>query len=85
MQVFSSNLCSPVAWVVTSEIFPLEVRGVAVSITTSANWIGNFVVAMLTPILIASPLRIYGTFYLVSCALIAALVFILVTLPETKV
>ena len=76
---------SPVAWVVTSEIFPLEVRAMGVSITTAANWTGNFLVAMLTPVLLASPLQIHGTFYVLSGALFAALLFVLLTLPETKV
>ena len=75
----------PIAWVVTSEIFPLQIRGIAVSITTAANWIGNFVIAMLTPILITSPLRIFGTFYLLCGALFLAVLFVLLTLPETKV
>jgi len=63
----------------------MDVRAIAVSITTAANWTGNFVVAMLTPILIASPFKIYGTFYLLSGMLLAALLFVLFTLPETKV
>ena len=80
----NTSVCRPVAWVVTSEIFPLNVRAVSVSITTAANWTGNFVVAMLTPILIASPLHIYGTFYLLSGCLLAAFFFVLFSLPETK-
>jgi hypothetical protein len=72
--------------VVTSEIFPLDVRGAAVSITTAGNWTGNFLVAMLTPILIfCSPLDIHGTFYLLSGALLMGFFFVLLTLPETKV
>lgn len=75
----------PVAWVVTSEIFPLTIRGVAVSITTSANWIGNFIVAMVTPILLGNPvLGTAGTFYIISVFLFLAFVFVLLTLPETK-
>ncbi len=78
--------CRPIAWVVTSEIFPLDVRGAAVSITTAGNWTGNFLVAMLTPILIlCSPLDIHGTFYLLSGALLMGFFFVLLTLPETKV
>lgn len=70
---------------VTSEIFPLNVRGISVSITTSANWLGNFVVAMLTPILIASSLGISGTFFLLAAMLALAFLFVLLVLPETKV
>lgn len=76
----------PIAWVVTSEIFPLDVRGAAVSITIAGNWTGNFIVAMLTPVLIlCSPLDIHGTFYLLSGALLMGFFFVLLTLPETKV
>ena len=85
LNTLTVTVCRPVVWVVTSEIFPLHVRAVAVSITTAANWIGNFVVAMLTPILIASPLHIHGTFYLLSGCLLAAFFFVLFSLPETKV
>ena len=78
-------VCRPIAWVVTSEIFPLSVRSAAVSLTTAANWIGNFIVAMLTPVLIASSLQIHGTFYILSGALLVAFFFVLFSLPETKV
>jgi sugar porter (SP) family MFS transporter len=74
----------PVAWVVTSEIFPLSVRGIAVSITTSGNWIGNFTIAMVTPLLLGSVLRTSGTFYIISGFLFASFFFVLFTLPETK-
>ncbi len=57
----------------------------AVSITTSANWIGNFIVAMVTPILLGSEhLGTPGTFYIISVFLFMAFVFVLLTLPETK-
>ena len=59
--------------------------GIAVSLTTAANWIGNFVVAITTPVLIASQLQTYGTFYIYSLLLAAGLFFVLLTLPETKV
>ena len=97
----------PIAWVVTSEIFPLNVRGrkifvctfpvnwnistapiptgIAVSLTTAANWTGNFVLAITTPVLLASQLQTYGTFYIYSLLLAAAFLFVLLTLPETKV
>ena len=61
------------------------ILGVAVSITTSANWIGNFIVAMVTPILLGNPvLGTAGTFYIISVFLFLAFVFVLLTLPETK-
>ena len=59
--------------------------GIAVSLTTAANWTGNFVVAITTPVLIASQLQTYGTFYIYSLLLAAGLFFVLLTIPETKV
>lgn len=46
---------------------------------------GNIIVAQVTPIMLASPLQTFGTFYLLVGIHIAALLFILLTLPETKV
>ena len=48
-------------------------------------WMGNIIVAQVTPIMLASPLQTFGTFYLLVGVHIAALLFILLTLPETKV
>ena len=59
--------------------------GIAVSLTTAANWIGNFVVAITTPVLLASQLQTYGTFYIYSILILAGFLFALLTLPETKV
>lgn len=58
--------------------------GVAVSVTTSGNWIGNFVVAMVTPLLLGSELKTAGTFYILAGFLFASFLFVLLTLPETK-
>ncbi|RFU24908.1 hypothetical protein B7463_g11427, partial [Scytalidium lignicola] len=44
----------PVAWVVTSEIYPLKVRAKSMSISTSANWLFNFGIAYGTPFLVNS-------------------------------
>lgn len=108
--------CRPVAWVVASEIFPLNIRGkqcvyycmciiaycievmlcsclcvagTAVSITTAANWIGNFTIAMATPLLLGSNWGLLpgtaGTFLLLSGFLVTAFLFVLLMLPETKV
>ncbi|XP_011409321.2 PREDICTED: probable glucose transporter rco-3 isoform X1 [Amphimedon queenslandica] len=81
---FFASTWGPVVWVVTSEVFPLSVRGVAVSVTTSGNWNGNFVVAMVTPLLLGSVLKTAGTFYILAGFLFASFLFVLLTLPETK-
>ncbi|KFY14824.1 hypothetical protein V492_02390 [Pseudogymnoascus sp. VKM F-4246] len=44
----------PVCWVVTAEIFPLKVRAKSMSISTSSNWLLNFIIAYATPYLLGS-------------------------------
>lgn len=44
----------PVAWVVTSEIYPLKVRAKSMSISTASNWLLNFTIAYGTPYLVNS-------------------------------
>jgi sugar porter (SP) family MFS transporter len=39
----------PVSWVYPPELFPLRVRGKAVAITTSSNWIFNFALSYFVP------------------------------------
>ena len=57
--------------------------GLAVSLTTSANWIGNFAIAQLTPIMIGA-VNIFGTFYILASVLLVAFLFTLLSVPETK-
>jgi len=42
----------PVAWVVTSEIYPLKVRAKSMSISTASNWLLNFGIAYGTPFMV---------------------------------
>ncbi|KAH9894601.1 general substrate transporter [Xylariomycetidae sp. FL2044] len=42
----------PVAWVVTSEIYPLKVRAKSMSVSTAANWLLNFGIAYGTPYMV---------------------------------
>ncbi|KAI0869950.1 general substrate transporter [Hypoxylon argillaceum] len=42
----------PVAWVVTSEIYPLKVQAKSMSISTASNWLLNFGIAYGTPFLV---------------------------------
>ena len=34
----------PIGWVLTAEMFPLELRAKAMSISTAANWLSNLVI-----------------------------------------
>ncbi len=50
-----------------------------------AFWIGNLLMAQITPIMLASPLRTHGTFYFLAGTNLLASAYVLLTLPETKV
>ena len=42
----------PVAWVVTSEIYPLKVRAKSMSLSTASNWLLNWAIAYSTPYMV---------------------------------
>jgi len=42
----------PIVWVYCAEIFPMRYRARALGVTTVANWVGNFIIAQFTPMLL---------------------------------
>jgi SP family galactose:H+ symporter-like MFS transporter len=73
----------PVFWLLISEIYPLKVRGIAMSTATVANWGANLVVAMTFLTLVQFAGR-PGTFWIYAVIGVVALVFIHRFVPETK-
>jgi SP family galactose:H+ symporter-like MFS transporter len=73
----------PVFWLMISEIYPLRVRGAAMSIATFANWGLNLAVA-LTFLTLVGILGRPGTFWLYAVIGIAAWLFIFRLVPETR-
>jgi sugar porter (SP) family MFS transporter len=73
----------PVFWLILSEIYPLGIRGRAMSVGTIANWGANLIVALsfltLTQVL-GKPV----TFWLYGGVTIAAWLFAFFLVPETK-
>lgn len=71
----------PIVWVYVGEIFPTKYRARAVGICTMANWVGNFVIAQFTPMLLESIQ--FSTFFVFGffCAMGVLLVR---QIPETK-
>jgi len=49
---FFASTWGPLAWVVTSEIFPLKNRARGLSMTTATNWLLNWAIAYSTPYLV---------------------------------
>ena len=73
----------PVFWLMISEIYPLKVRGSAMSVATIANWASNFVVA-LTFLSLVEALGQTATFWLYALVSIGAWFFVYFLVPETK-
>jgi MFS transporter, SP family, galactose:H+ symporter len=73
----------PVFWLLISEIYPLKVRGLAMSIASEANWGSNLIIA-LTFLTFVQVLGRSGTFWLYAIVGVGAWVFAFLLIPETK-
>lgn len=70
------------AWLYPSEIFSTGLRAKGNSMSTAANWLGNFVVAMIAPVLFEYAK--YWTFLLFGILNVIFLIPIYLWYPETK-
>ena len=73
----------PIGWILVSEVFPLRIRGVAMSICTVSNFAFNFFVVSSFPILLH---RLGGawTFWGFGIVSLLCIVFVYFCVPETK-
>jgi SP family galactose:H+ symporter-like MFS transporter len=73
----------PILWLLLSEIFPLSARGLGMSMSTLANWVGNFAVSQFFLTMIdklGRPL----TFWVYAALCVVTFVFVRAMVPETK-
>ena len=73
----------PVFWLLISEIYPVTIRGQAMSVATMANWGANFVVTI-SFLTLLSAIGNAGTFFLFAGLSIVALAYFQRQVPETK-
>ncbi len=73
----------PVFWLLISEIYPLKVRGLGMSVASVANWGANLAIALTFLSLVQAVGRPY-TFWLYGVAGIASWFFAYFLVPETK-
>ncbi|KAL4935119.1 hypothetical protein BDV06DRAFT_229123 [Aspergillus oleicola] len=73
---------APIGWVLPSEIFNLSIRSKAISITTSATWMCNFIIGLVTPDMLAS--ISWGTYIFFAAFCLLALAFTFFFIPETR-
>ena len=74
---------APLTWVVVSEIFPNRIRGLAMSITSFALWVGCYLLTLTFPMLMKW-LSGSGTFWLYAIICCSGALFIAKCIPETK-
>jgi hypothetical protein len=74
---------SSTPWTVNAEIYPLHVIGTANSLSTTTNWITNFVVATVFLLTLETPIGSVLSFVVLAIFAAMAWVFIYYLLPET--
>lgn len=73
----------PIMWLMFSEIFPLEIRGIATSLMASANWLFNFIIAE-TFLTMVNALGQSKTFMVYAIIDVIGIVYVFFKIPETK-
>jgi sugar porter (SP) family MFS transporter len=75
------SICA-VIFVLLSEMFPIKIRGLAMSIAGFSLWVGTFLIGQLTPWLLEN-LSPAGTFFLFAIACIPYVLIVWKLIPET--
>ncbi|XP_071741327.1 sugar transporter ERD6-like 7 [Rutidosis leptorrhynchoides] len=78
---FSAGM-GAIPWVIMSEIFPINIKGVAGSLATLVNWFGAWAISYTFNFLLTW--SSYGTFIIYAAINGGAIVFIIMMVPETK-
>ncbi|MBV8801465.1 MAG: sugar porter family MFS transporter [Gammaproteobacteria bacterium] len=73
----------PIMWLVISEVFPLEIRGIGISLAISASWAFNMLVA-LTLLTLIEAFGVSGTFSIYAGLCVLGVLFVYFLVPETR-
>ncbi|KAJ9178594.1 hypothetical protein P3X46_010468 [Hevea brasiliensis] len=80
---FFSPGMGPVPWTVNSEVYPEAYRGICSGMAATVNWVSNLIVAQ-TFLSLASAVGTGPTFLILGGVAVAAVVFVILFVPETK-
>jgi SP family sugar:H+ symporter-like MFS transporter len=85
---FFASTWGPIAWVITGEIFPLQIRAKAMSLSIASNWLWNFAIAYATPYLVNKAPGSAGleakVFFIWGTTCFCCIIFTYFCIPETK-
>ncbi|KAF9523721.1 general substrate transporter [Crepidotus variabilis] len=71
----------PIGWVLPSEVFPLSLRSKGVALSTASNWVNNFFIGLLTPVVM--DFSAWMTFLIFATACVCAYIWSTYYVPET--
>lgn len=80
--IFFGVSWGPIGWAMPSEIFPQSLRSKGVAFSVVSNWTWNFVVGLLTPVLVQK--TGYGAFLFYGCFSALSIVWVWFCVPEVK-
>ncbi|KAI7862105.1 general substrate transporter [Spinellus fusiger] len=72
----------PVGWVYPAEIFPVSVRAKGNSLATASNWLMNFVISEIVPVMLDT--ITWGTYIFFGCCCFIMSICVFLFFPETK-
>jgi major inositol transporter-like SP family MFS transporter len=80
---FQQGMISPVTWLMMSEIFPIRIRGLGIGVATFSMWTVNCCISFFFPVLLGA---VGGapTFAIFVCLNVAAVIFAIRNVPETR-
>jgi len=81
--VFFGMSWGPVVWVLLGEMFNNRIRGAALAVAASAQWLANFAISMTFPILLAS-IGLGGAYGFYAFSAVVSVLFVLKFVRETK-
>jgi SP family sugar:H+ symporter-like MFS transporter len=81
--VFFGLSWGPVVWVLLGEMFNNRIRGAALAIAASAQWLANFAITMTFPILLGS-IGLAGAYGLYACSALISIFFVIKYIKETR-
>lgn len=81
--VFFGLSWGPIVWVLLGEIFNNRIRGAALAVAASAQWIANFAITMSFPVLLGS-VGLAGAYGLYTASAFISIIFVIKYIKETR-